>query len=151
MHPLIGTICIYLQEKLVQKYQRWDHTGSIQNQPSESIRKKKHWRLRGYEKIIREQHQNCLFHKRNILRQNKREGEYFYKKIVKKVMIKAGIPPSINEETVCRVLWKTDLKWSRFQRNRLLAKNDVKLRLDFARKVCHEHVMCNNEIWNRWY
>ena len=113
--------------------------------------KTKHWRLRGYEKIIREEHLNCLFHKRNILRQNKREAEHFYKKIVKKVMIKAGIPPSINEETVCRVLWKTDLKWSRFQRNQMLAKNDVKLRLDFARKVCHERVMCNNEIRNRWY
>ena len=45
---------------------------------------KKHWRLRGYEKIIREEHQNCLFHKINILRQNKRDGEHFYKKIVQK-------------------------------------------------------------------
>ena len=32
------------------------------------------------------------------------KGNIFIKKIVKKVMIKAGIPPSINEETVCRVL-----------------------------------------------
>ena len=63
-------------------------------------------------------------------------------------MVKAGIPPSINEETVCRVLWKTDLKWSRFRRNGMLAKNDVKLRLDFARKVRRERAMCNNEIWN---
>ena len=46
--------------------------------------KKKHWRPRGYEKIIREEHQNCLFHKINILRQNKRDGEHFYEKIAQK-------------------------------------------------------------------
>ena len=28
--------------------------------------KKKHWRLSGYEKIIREDNQNCLFNKREI-------------------------------------------------------------------------------------
>ena len=50
-------------------------------------------------------------------------------------MVKAGIPPSITKETVCRILLKTDLKWSYFQRNGMLPENDVKLRLDFARKV----------------
>ena len=27
---------------------------------------KEHWRLRGYEKIVKEEHQNCLLHKREI-------------------------------------------------------------------------------------
>ena len=51
---------------------------------------------------------------------------------VKRVMVKAGIPPSISEETVRRVLRKAGLKWARVQRNGILTKNDLKLRLKFA-------------------
>ena len=47
-------------------------------------------------------------------------------------MVKAGISTSINEETVCRVLQKTDLKWTHFQRKGILTKNDLKWRLKFA-------------------
>ena len=61
----------------------------------------------------------------------KRDG----KLLCKKVMVKAGIPPSITEETVRRVLRKTGLKWTRVQRKGILTKNDLKLRLKFARKV----------------
>ena len=65
-------------------------------------------------------------------------------------MVKAGIPPSINEETVRKVVQTTDLKWTHFQRKGILTKNDLKLRFkfDFARKVCHKRAMCNYEICN---
>ena len=57
---------------------------------------------------------------------------------VKRVMLKAGIPPSISEETVRRVLRKAGLKWTRAQSKGILFKNDLKLRLRFARKVCRK-------------
>ena len=50
-------------------------------------------------------------------------------------MVKAGIPQSFGEKTFGRVLQKTDLKWTYFQRKGILAKNDLKLRLTFVRKV----------------
>ena len=53
----------------------------------------------------------------------------------KKVMVKAGIPPFISEETVRRVLRKTGLKWTHFQTKGILTKNDLKLRLKFAQEV----------------
>ena len=39
MYPLIGVIYIKMQEKVIQKYQRWDHTatGNIQKQLSADI------------------------------------------------------------------------------------------------------------------
>ena len=54
-----------MQEKPIQKYQIWDHTGSIQKQPSAGIWEE-YLRLNGYERIIMEDHQNCLFGKREI-------------------------------------------------------------------------------------
>ena len=69
-------------------------------------------------------------------------GNFF----VKRVMVKVGIPPSISEETVRRVSQKTGLKWNHFQRKRILTKNDLKLRLKFARKVCHKHAMRTYKI-----
>ena len=56
-------------------------------------------------------------------------------------MVKVAIPQSISGETACRVLQKIDLKWTHFQRKRILTKNDLKLRLNFARKV-FENVQC---------
>ena len=47
-------------------------------------------------------------------------------------MVKAGIPPSISEETVDRALQKTDLKWTHFQRKGIISKNDLKLRFEFV-------------------
>ena len=35
-------------------------------------------------------------------------------------MVTSGIPPSIMEETVRRILWNTDLKWTDFQRKVIL-------------------------------
>ena len=46
---------------------------------------------------------------------------------VKRVMVKAGIPPSISEKTVRRVLQKAVLKWTRVQRKGIPTKNDLKL------------------------
>ena len=73
--------------------------------------------------------------KRNILRQTKLLQEEMGNFCVKRVMVKAGIPPSISEETVRRVLRKAGLKWARVQRKGILTKNDLKLRLKFAKKV----------------
>ena len=70
----------------------------------------------------------------------RRDRKLFCKK---RVMRKAGIPSSISEETVRKVLQKTDLKWTHFQRKEILTKNDLKLRLKFARKVCRKCAMCN--------
>ena len=61
-------------------------------------------------------------------------------------MVKADIPPTIGEETVRRLLRKTDLKWTRFQRKGIMFKSDLKLRLKFARKVYRKRATCNFEI-----
>ena len=61
-------------------------------------------------------------------------------------MVKAGIPPSISEETICRVLKKAGLKWTHVQREGILIKNDLKLTLKFTRKVRRKSAMCNYEI-----
>ena len=37
MYPFTGTIYIKMQDRLIQKYQRRDHTGSIQKQPPAGI------------------------------------------------------------------------------------------------------------------
>ena len=72
MYPLTGAICIKMQKKLIHRYQRWDHTGSIQKQTSAGIWKK-YWKLSGYERIKKEDQQNCMLvrPKRDILRQTK--------------------------------------------------------------------------------
>ena len=57
---------------------------------------------------------------------------------VKIVMVKAGIPPSISEETVRRVLQKPGLKCASVQRKGILTKNGLTLKLKFARKVCRK-------------
>ena len=49
-------------------------------------------------------------------------------------MVKSYFPSSISEETVWRDLQKTDLKWTQFQRKRILIKNNLKLRLKLAQK-----------------
>ena len=58
---------------------------------------------------------------------------------VKKVLVKAGIPPSISKETVHRVQRKTNLKWIHFQRKGIMSKKYLKLKLEFARKVYRKH------------
>ena len=75
----------------------------------------------------------------------RRDGKHFCKK---RVMIKAGIPSFITEETVRRILRKTVLKWTHFKRKGIVTKNDLKLRLKVAQEVYHKCSMCNYEIRN---
>ena len=77
--------------------------------------------------VIREDHKNCLFDKREISSDKpsacrEKMGNVFVKR---GVMVKAGLPPSISEETVCKVAQKTDLKWTHFQRNRILIREEM--------------------------
>ena len=80
MYPLNNTIYIKMQEIFIQKYQRWDHTGSIQKQTSLGI-EREYWKLNGYERIIREDRQNYLFGKREKSldkpRASKKRGKTF--------------------------------------------------------------------------
>ena len=39
IYPLTSAICINMKEKVIQKYQIWGHTGSVQKQPTADIRK----------------------------------------------------------------------------------------------------------------
>ena len=66
------------------------------------------------------------------------------------VMVKAVIPPSSSKETVRKVVQKTDLKWTHFQRKGIRIKSELELRLqfEFARKDCHKRGMCKYEICN---
>ena len=47
MYPLTGDIGMKMQEKLIQKYQIWDHTETIQKQPYAGIWKRilETWRI----------------------------------------------------------------------------------------------------------
>ena len=61
---------------------------------------------------------------------------------VKRVMVKAGIPLSICEETICGILQKAGLKWTQVQRKGILTKNDLKLRLETKLKKFAVNVQC---------
>ena len=69
----------------------------------------------------------------------RRNGKLFCRK---KVLVKAYIPPSISKNTVCRVLRKTDLKWTQFQGKGAMSKNDLKFRIKFAWKVYRKRATC---------
>ena len=100
----------------------------------------------GYEKKITEVDQNCLFHKREICYDKasafKKDGKLFSKN---RGMVKAGIPPSISEETVRRLGRKTCLKWTYFQKKEIMSKNDLKLRVRFVQKCYRKRATCNYE------
>ena len=104
---------------------------------------KEYWKLSGYERTVREEY--CSTKEKDLTTIQvlaTRDGKRFCKK---RFMMQSGIPPSIREETSYRVLQKIDLKWTHFQRKGILSKNDMKLRLKFALKVCCKHAMCNFE------
>ena len=46
---------------------------------------------------------------------------------------------SYNKASACK-------KWTQVHRKEILTKNDLKLRLQFTRKVCRKRAMCNYEI-----
>ena len=73
----------------------------------------------------------------------RRDGKLFCQK---RVMGKAAIPPSICDETVSKVMQMTDLRWTHVQRKGILTKNDLKLILKFAQRVCRKRAMCNYEM-----
>ena len=73
--------------------------------------------------------------KRNILRQAKVLQEEVGNFSVKRIMVRAGIPPSISTAIVRRVMKNAGLKWSHAQKKGVLTKSDLKLRLKFARNV----------------
>ena len=56
--------------------------------------------------------------KRNIIHQAKLLQEEVENFSVKRVIVRAGIPPSISSETVRRVMRKAGLKWSHAQKKR---------------------------------
>ena len=103
-------------------------------------------RLSGYENVIREDHQNCLFDKKgtfyNKLSTRKKRWETF---LAKRVMIKVFHQPWARGQFV--YLFERLASWSHFQRKGNLIKNYLKLRLKFAWKVCRKHAAWNYEIW----
>ena len=54
---------------------------------------------------------------------------------VKRIMVRAGISPSISTATVCRANRKAEQKRSHARRKGVLTKSDLKLRLKFSQKV----------------
>ena len=93
--------------KAIQKCQRWDHPGSIQNQPSEGIwtrvletlwlQKNNQW---GSPKL-------SAWQKREMLRQIKHLQEDMRNFFVR-VTVRADIPSSIIAEKVVRVMQRLD-------------------------------------------
>ena len=79
-----------MQERLIQKYQRWDHTGVIKSNHLETYQKKE-------TKLPVQQISD-------ILQQTKHLQEEIGNFFVKRVMVKTGIPPFISEKTVRRFL-----------------------------------------------
>lgn len=73
--------------------------------------------------------------KRNILRQTAVLQEELGNFSVKRVMVRADIPPTISSRTVSRVMKKAGLKWCHAQKKGVLTKSDLKQRLKFARTV----------------
>ena len=74
--------------------------------------------------------------KRSISQQTKHLQQEMGNFCVKRIIVKAGIPPPLSEETVCRVLQKAGCKQSRVQRRGNLTNNHLKMRLKFAQKIC---------------
>ena len=73
--------------------------------------------------------------KRNIFRQAKVLQEEVGNFSMKRVMVRAGIPPSISTATVRRVMKKTGFKWRHAHKKGVLTESDLKLRLKFVRNV----------------
>ena len=133
----------------IQKYQIWNHTGSIQKHTSGRHMKKNIGDLAVTKEQSGKTNKTVCSTKEKYLTTNqvlaRRDGKLFCKK---RLIVKAGIPPSIREETSRRDLQKIYLKWTHFQRKGILSKNDMRLWLKFALKVCRKHAMWNGEIWN---
>ena len=64
-YPLTGTISFKMQEKLIRNI-KYKITLEVFKSNHLQTYEKDYWRLSGYKRIIREDHQNCLFGKREI-------------------------------------------------------------------------------------
>ena len=54
---------------------------------------------------------------------------------VKRVMVRAGIPPSVSTAKVGSVMRKGEIKWSHAHKKEVQTKSDLNLRLKFAGAV----------------
>ena len=73
--------------------------------------------------------------KRNILRQTTVLQKELGNFSIKRVMMRAGVPPTISAKTVGRVMKKPGMKWCHAQKKGVLTESDLKQRLKFARAV----------------
>ena len=118
----------HLHQDAGKTYRKWDHAGSIFQSNHLQAYEKEYWRLSAYERIIREDYQNCLFDKREISYDKSSACEKRWETfLLKRVMVKAGIQTSISEEPVRKFLQKTNLKWTSFQRKGILTKNSPQI------------------------
>ena len=65
MYPSTGAICIKMQEKII-RYIKDEIILEVFKSNHLQAYEREYWRLNGYKRIIREDHQNCLFHKREV-------------------------------------------------------------------------------------
>ena len=131
---LTDAICIKMQQRLIQKYQKGDHTGSIKSN-----------QLQAYEK----ERQNSLFNKREMsckkLSTSKKRQEIFF---VKKCNGRSRHSTIHQQEDSSQ---RPSIKDCPEMNSCSEERNPDQKRLEtekFARKVCRKGVMCNNEIWN---
>ena len=66
MYPLTGAICIKMQEKKLFKNIKYEVTLEVFKSNHLQAYGKEHWNPSSYKRIIREDHLNVLFHKREI-------------------------------------------------------------------------------------
>ena len=165
MYPLTGGIWINMQEKLRNiklrkfrniKYEIILELNTSSNHPSVS----NHLQVYGKKLLdtwwLRKNNQErppklSFWQKRNTLRQtyNKCLREEMGNFLVKRNNGKSKYSnPLARRQFVEFCKRKTELQWTHFQRKGILTKNHVKLRLNFARKVCHNRAVCNYKIWN---
>ena len=82
--------------------------------------------------------------KSKILRQAKVLQEEVGNFSGKRVMVRADTPPSISTATVRKVMRKAELKWSDAEKNGVVTKSDLQLRLKFVRIV---HRKLPKDFW----
>ena len=84
--------------------------------------------------------------KRNILRQTevlRKERGFFTTKLVK---VSANISADVCDETVRRVLHGSNLRYLHSRKKGLLSRNDLRLRLNFSRKV---KKLLSSDLWTK--
>ena len=108
MYPFIGTVYIKLQEIVISEI---TELRSYWNYSKATICRHMKKNIGDIEEELGKHNHGrppklSVRQVRKILRQTKHSQEEMGKFCVKRVMVKTGIPASISEETVRRVLWK---------------------------------------------